>query len=47
MNEHREITIQNILLDENFDLKLIDFGFWFEGKSNIKCGTPGVMAPEM
>ncbi len=48
---HRDMKLENILLDENQKIKLIDFGFSTcipnERKVKIFCGTPSYMAPEI
>eukprot|EP00826_Nyctotherus_ovalis_P059438 TRINITY_DN8265_c0_g1_i2.p1 TRINITY_DN8265_c0_g1~~TRINITY_DN8265_c0_g1_i2.p1 ORF type:complete len:382 (+),score=78.88 TRINITY_DN8265_c0_g1_i2:137-1282(+) len=48
---HRDLKLENILLDDNKDVKLIDFGFSIiAGKSDkltLFCGTPSYMAPEI
>ena len=39
----------NILLNEENEIKLIDFGFACDGfsKKSLFCGTPSYMAPEI
>ena len=51
---HRDIKLENLLLDQNFNLKVSDLGFstnlkGHQGNSLLyTCkGTPGYMAPEL
>ena len=49
---HRDLKLENILLDKNEDVKLCDFGFTreYEGKASYLqtfCGTVCYSAPEM
>lgn len=48
---HRDIKVENVILDEHLNPNLIDFGFSTcieSGKKiQIFCGTPNYMAPEI
>lgn len=48
---HRDIKLENVMLDQNFNVKLIDFGFSTcipnDKKVKLFCGTPSYMAPEI
>ena len=51
---HRDLKLENILLDKNYSVKLIDFGFASKlagrdesGLMKTCCGTPNYMAPEI
>ena len=48
---HRDIKLDNILIDDKAGIKIIDFGFSVLSapaqKLKIFCGTPSYMAPEL
>ena len=46
---HRDIKLENVLLDEWCNCKLIDFGFAIlsRGKLRVPCGSPVYTAPEI
>lgn len=46
---YRDLKPENILVDENFRLKLADFGWsrYVERDRNTFCGTPEYLSPEM
>jgi tRNA A-37 threonylcarbamoyl transferase component Bud32 len=48
---HRDIKLENILMDERHNIKIIDFGFstyvLSEKKMQLFCGTQNYMAPEI
>lgn len=48
---HRDIKLENILLDQSNTIKIIDFGFSIlmqkDRLLNVFCGTPSYMSPEL
>jgi serine/threonine protein kinase len=48
---HRDIKLENILIDDKLNVKIIDFGFGTCSPKtkllNFYCGTPSYMPPEI
>eukprot|EP00118_Oscarella_pearsei_P001406 m.7359 g.7359 ORF g.7359 m.7359 type:complete len:620 (+) comp18475_c0_seq1:293-2152(+) len=48
---HRDLKVENLLLDENYDVKIIDFGLSNAleegGHLMTQCGSPAYAAPEV
>lgn len=48
---HRDLKLENVLIDENKIVKIIDFGFSTNIKPDRKlqfsCGTPHYMSPQL
>ncbi len=48
---HRDIKLENVMIDSHNNVKIIDFGFSItipkDKKLSIFCGTPSYMAPEI
>ena len=48
---HRDIKLENILVKNNGEVKIIDFGFAIKNDTNtyskLLCGTPSYMSPEI
>jgi len=48
---HRDLKLENVVLDNNKNIKIIDFGFSTistnDTYSNFFCGTPTYMPPEI
>jgi serine/threonine protein kinase len=46
---HRDLKLENILIDDTDNVKIIDFGFSADTTKNLNnyCGTPPYMPPEI
>lgn len=46
---HRDLKLTNMLIDQDYNIQVIDFGFACEAEEYQKmyCGTPSYMAPEI
>jgi serine/threonine protein kinase len=48
---HRDIKLENIIIDAKDKIKMIDFGFCCSISNDVKlrvfCGTPSYMCPEI
>lgn len=48
---HRDLKLENIIIDDRNNIKVIDFGFAVSSMPGQKCktfcGTPNYMAPEV
>ena len=46
---HRDLKLTNLLIDDNYSVKIIDFGFACDASQRqlLYCGTPSYMAPEI
>lgn len=46
---HRDLKLTNLLIDDNYCVKIIDFGFACDASQRqlLYCGTPSYMAPEI
>lgn len=48
---HRDLKLENIMIDDRNNIKIIDFGFAVVSQPGTKlrtmCGTPSYMAPEL